>query len=679
VTAARDAFPGPGPFLALSDALAALPGLAALLGGPVVRWWGRRCPPDGAMVLGWGRKPSALRARIAAARFDLPLLTLEDGFARSVGIGRDDPSLCLVLDDLGVYYDAGAPSRLEALIAAPLTEDRRRRAEGLVRLWREGRVSKYNQAREDLSGLPETFVLVADQTAGDIAISAGAAGPEHFPRMLEAALDEHPGVTVVLKIHPEVALGRKRGHFDLDKVRRLDRVVVLGREVHAAGLLERASAVYAVTSQMGFEGLLWGRPVRVFGMPFYAGWGLTDDVLPAPSRRAPVELASLVVAALGEYARCLDPETGQACPAERLVSWLGLQRRLRERFAPRVYGLGFSRWKRGIVPDFLQGSAVTFVKRPADVPDGATVAVWGRREVAGCAPGRVVRLEDGFLRSVGLGVDLTRPVSWVADGEGMYYDATRPSDLERLLAETDFSPELLARARTLREELVEAGITKYNVGQGRWTRPAGVSRVVLVPGQVESDASIALGAGPDVRTNLELLEATRRREPDAYLVYKPHPDVLTGIRKSGRGEMRARDLCDELVLHVPMHQLLDQVDAVSVLTSLAGFEALLRAKTVYCHGRPFYAGWGLTRDAGEVPRRTRRLSLDELVAAALILYPSYLHPATGRFTTAEGALRALRALRARGRGLSWTSRLLRPVRAWLRADRLPGASQEKGQ
>jgi capsular polysaccharide export protein len=625
------------------------------------------------MVLGWGRKPSALRARAVAAHFGLPLLTLEDGFARSVGIGRDDPSLCLVLDDVGIYYDASAPSRLEALIAAPLTKDRRRRAEELTALWRAGRVSKYNQAREDLSGLPDTFVLVADQTAGDIAIAAGAAELASFPRMLEAALDEHPGVTVVLKIHPEVALGRKRGHFDLEKVRRLDRVVVLGREVHAAGLLERASAVYAVTSQMGFEGLLWGRPVRVFGMPFYAGWGLTDDALPAPSRRAPVELAALVVAALGEYPRYRDPETGLACPAEQVLSWLGLQRRMRQRFPARVYARGFSSWKRRLVPDFLQGSAVTFIKHAQTVPAGATVAVWGRHDPTIGAPGRVLRLEDGFLRSVGLGVDLTRPVSWVVDGEGLYYDATRSSGLERLLAETDFSPELLARARELRRRIVAAGLTKYNVGVGDWNRPAGVSRAVLVPGQVESDASIALGCGGGVRTNLELLRAARECEPDAYLIYKPHPDVLTGIRKAGCGEELAHEICDSVVLHVPIHRLLDQVDAVHVLTSLAGFEALLREKPVFCHGQPFYAGWGLTVDAEKVPRRTRQLSLDELVAAALILYPTYLHPATGRFTTPEGALDALhvQTLQARGRGPSWRTRLLRPILAFLRADRLP--------
>lgn len=673
---AEAGFPGSGPFLALSRAVASLPGLAVLLGGPVLRWQGRSLPPDGAMVLAWGRKPSAGLARAAAARYGLPVLGLEDGFARSIGLGGDEPPLSLVLDDAGIYYDAAGPSRLEALVTAPLTPERAARGETLAALWRNGRISKYNLARDATSDLPESFVLVADQTAGDVAIRCGAADASRFPRMLEAALDEHSGVPVVLKVHPEVAAGRKQGHFDLEKVRRLDRVLVLGRDVHPAGLLERATAVYVVTSQIGFEALLWGRSVRVFGLPFYAGWGLTDDILAAPSRRRPVSLPALAVATLGEYPRYRDPETGTACPAERVLAWLGLQRRMRERFPATVHALGFSAWKRPLVREFFQGSRVRFVKRPEAVPAGATLAVWGRRDPETEAAARVLHLEDGFLRSVGLGVDLVRPVSWVVDGSGMYYDAGRPSDLERLLATMEFEPALLARARDLRRRVVAGGLTKYNVGQGGWRRPEGVRRVVLVPGQVESDASIAW-ATTGIRTNMELLRAARECEPEAHIIYKPHPDVLTGIRRSGRDEAYARDLCDELVLHAPMHALLDQVDAVHVLTSLAGFEALLREKSVYCYGSPFYAGWGLTRDLGPVPRRTRRLFLDELVAGTLIAYPVYLHPATGRFTTAEGALDALLTWRARGAGLPWWRRWLRPVLALLRADRLPPVPTEK--
>jgi capsular polysaccharide export protein len=222
----------------------------------------------------------------------------------------------------------------------------------------------------------------------------------------------------------------------------------------------------------------------------------------------------------------------------------------------------------------------------------------------------------------------------------MYYDATAPSGLEDLLQNGAFDAALLERARALREAIVASGVTKYNVGAGDWQRPAGDRRVVLVPGQVESDASIAYGA-PGVRSNLALLEAVRARRPDAHLVYKPHPDVLAAKRPGDAGIDAARRWCDEIVTEIPMHRLLERVDELQVLTSLAGFEALLRGKPVVCHGHPFYAGWGLTDDVLPHPRRSRRLTLDELVAAALILYPTYVSRSSGAYTTPERALHEL--------------------------------------
>jgi len=328
-----------------------------------------------------------------------------------------------------------------------------------------------------------------------------------------------------------------------------------------------------------------------------------------------------------------------------------------------IYALGFSSWKRGPVRRFLAGSRVIFVQQAHQVEPDATLAVWGCRPIHGrLASGvRLLRLEDGFLRSVGLGADLIRPVSWVVDGRGMYYDARCPSDLEVILGEADFVLELLERARLLRESIVASGLTKYNLGGSTWQRPADARRVILVPGQVETDASLAYGA-PSVRTNMALLRAVRAANPDAYVLYKPHPDVLARLRAPGEGEDNALDVANERVTEVSMGALLPLVDEVHVLTSLAGFEALLRDKPVICYGQPFYSGWGLTQDLEPLARRSRRLTLDQLVAGALILYPRYVSLATGNLTTPEQALAELHAWRARtGGGVPWWRKAFRVV------------------
>jgi capsular polysaccharide export protein len=611
----------------------------------------RREPVDA--LLAWGRKPSARAAERLAAQRGLPLWRCEDALVRSLGLGPDSPPLGLLLDDLGVYYDASRPSRLEQRIARAHSATERQRARQLQELWQEQRVSKYNGAPE-APAPNEPYVLVVDQTAGDLAIALGGASAQQFAAMLAAALVSHPGCRVVVKTHPDVVAGRKRGHFGRQQLAD-PRLVIEASGGHPAALLERAEAVYVVTSQLGFEALLWGRPVHCFGMPFYAGWGLTQDRLPAPERRrlaqAP-QLADLVHAALVESAVYIDPHHHQPCSPEQLIAAIGLQRRLRQAHPGPIVAFGFTPWKQRVLRRFLAGPQLRF-RFPWQAPgrSAALVAVWGRRASPGLLRQverrqlALVHVEDGFLRSVGLGADLIDPISWVLDRRGIYYDATAPSDLEHLLAHGQWNPAQLRRAAELRRRLVEQAVTKYNLQAAPWLRPAAAARVVLVVGQVESDASIRLGA-PGVRRNLELLEAVRRAEPDAYLLYKPHPDVVAGLCRQGEGEAQVAQCCDEVLVEASIQQLFTQIDALHVLTSIAGFEALLRGIEVHTWGLPFYAGWGLSHDRLCCERRGRSLALDALVHGALIDYPRYVSRHSGLFIEPEQAIEELLAWRA---------------------------------
>src|SRR5579862_9427286 len=87
----------------------------------------------------------------------------------------------------------------------------------------------------------------------------------------------------------------------------------------------------------------------------------------------------------------------------------------------RVYAIGFSRWKRPALRSVFGAAKVIFVDDASLVPPGGTCAAWGRKAIPGrLGPGvSVLRLEDGFLRSVGLGADLVPPVSLVVDRRGM--------------------------------------------------------------------------------------------------------------------------------------------------------------------------------------------------------------------------------------------------------------------
>jgi capsular polysaccharide export protein len=253
--------------------------------------------------------------------------------------------------------------------------------------------------------------------------------------------------------------------------------------------------------------------------------------------------------------------------------------------------------------------------------DDRKIMQWGRSDHP-----EMVSVEDGFLRSRGLGADLIAPLSLVLDDVGIYYDASGPSRLENLInASGGLTTAERARAEALITRITDAGLSKYNLASTPLPDlPKG--RRILVPGQVADDASIRLGT-TDVADNAALLKAVRAANPAAVIIYKPHPDVEIGLRP---GEISsATELADIVLRNTDPIAAINAVDEIWTMTSLLGFEALLRGKEVTCLGMPFYAGWGLTDDrAMPIPRRAAQVDLIALVHAALISYPRYFDPVT---------------------------------------------------
>ena len=189
----------------------------------------------------------------------------------------------------------------------------------------------------------------------------------------------------------------------------------------------------------------------------------------------------------------------------------------------------------------------------------------------------------------------------MTDRLGIYYDPRKPSQLEQMVANAiTMRPDQITRAERLHQQITTTGLTKYNAGK---TAPniTGTRRI-LVPGQVKDDASILTATG-QIKTNLALLTAVRRANPDAILLYKPHPDVEAGLRRGVVSDRQSAVLADRVLTNIKPGTLLTQVDEVWTMTSLLGFEALLRNTRVVTYEAPFYAGWGLTYDPGQPPTR----------------------------------------------------------------------------
>lgn len=622
------------------------------------------------VYLGWGYKPSGKHAIQQATKKNTNYLLLEDGFIRSVGLGVDGhPPLSLVTDDLGIYYDTSKSSRLEQLILdkktlESLLDDARRGIDLVV----TNHLSKYNHV---LPGWPDHLivdknkkqVLVIDQTAGDMALVHGGVTANTFALMIKAAKAENPDAVIWVKIHPDVLAGKKEGH--LTDYLSVDGVRVLSENINPISLLEKMDRVYTATSQMGFEALLLGKEVITYGVPWYAGWGLTTDRHPGviklqqEGRRATRTLDELFAAAYFKYSRYLNPYSKEQGTLFDVIDYLLMVQRRASLLEGEILCIGLTWWKRQIIKPFLQThhnqlrffSSLSDCQRyyqGAETKGQMKLMLWGQKfpEAATWAESvgvPVLRMEDGFIRSVGLGSNLVPPLSLVIDDKGIYFDPRTPSRLECILQSCEFSELDLRRASELIEQLVQKNIAKYNVGSGSFTLPEPrPETVILIPGQVEDDASIRYGSA-NVKTNLDLIKAVRAENPSAYLVYKPHPDVVSGNRPGVTKDEDARQYVDEIVTQADILACIQAVDEVHTITSLSGFEALLRGKKVTCYGAPFYSGWGLTTDKQPVERRKRELSLEELVAASLIIYPTYINPKRGELIDPLTALKLLDA------------------------------------
>ncbi len=604
-------------------------------------------PEDGVVV--WGRSPHAARGQAVAARRGVPVVRIEDAFLRSLRPGRlGEPGLGLLVDGQGVHFDSRTPSRLEQILAREPLDDSNllsRARDGIERL-RLLHLSKYNihpLPGPRSSSLPAPgYVLLVDQTRGDASIAHAGASAATFRAMLVLALEEHPGRRLVIKTHPETALGLRPGHFTAADAQ--DRVTLLGDAVSPWALLEGAVAVYTVSSQLGFEAILAGHRPVVLGQPFYAGWGLSDDRAPIPRRRRRLTRAQLFAGAQILAPTWYDPCRDRLCRFEEEVDQLEAEVRAYRDDAMGHVALGMRLWKRARLNQvFGREKPLIFQNDPARAAalaahTGRSLIAWG--SAAADLPEGILRetarVEDGFLRSRGLGAELVPPLSLVLDDLGIYYDPTRESRLERLIL-APAPPGGEARAEALRQRLISGGISKYNLpGQALPHLPEG--HRILVPGQVEDDASIRLGAG-EIRTNLGLLQAARAAHPQAILVYKPHPDVEAGLRPGAIPARALHGLADVVAAEADPLALIAACDQVWTLTSLLGFEALVRGKPVTTLGAPFYAGWGLTRDLGPIPDRRRRAAdghplprpgLARLIHATLIAYPRYYDPLTRR-------------------------------------------------
>ncbi|EDP8233000.1 capsular polysaccharide biosynthesis protein [Campylobacter jejuni] len=606
------------------------------------------------LFFGWGRKKSGLKAMNLAKKYKAKFILLEDGFIRSLNLGvENSPSFSMVKDDIGIYYDATMPSKLENLLnTCEFKDEEIKQAKKAIELIKKYKISKYNNnldIPDDYFQKDEKRVLIITQTANDASLEFGLAKGFKTVDMIKDAIKENPKSKIYIKIHPDVLSGKKQSDLDINSLPK--ECILITENFNPIALLEFFDKVYTKTSGMGFEALMQGCECVCYGMPFYAGWGLTKDKLECKRRMQKRSLEEVFYAAYILYSEYFNPYLNQESNIFDTIQTLAKYKDIEKINSNRLFMLGFTLWKRHFIKPFFNAkdNEIIFLNSLKSLAgyklkENDKFFIWGKRidyntlkstlvkkaqdeDLSNFTP-KISLTEDGFIRSISLGSDLTRPFSLIIDDKGLYIDPNKASKLEEHLQNEIFDENMLNRAKNIIKILLENRFSKYNglkhenlkinakIGQ----------KIILIPAQVEDDASMILG-GFGLST-LDLLKEVRSKNQDAYIIFKPHPDVLSGNRVGLKDETLILEFCDEIVKDCSIDSAIKIADEIHTITSTSGFDALLRAKKVFTYGMPFYAGWGLTKDKHKCKRRTRKLSLEELVAGALIIYPRYINPKT---------------------------------------------------
>lgn len=293
------------------------------------------------------------------------------------------------------------------------------------------------------------------------------------------------------------------------------------------------------------------------------------------------------------------------------------------KFPTKVYVVAFSYFKKSVIKGFLNKSKLVFVRDLSSVPLGSTLVVWSKYKVPNSIDyDKIIRVEDGFIRSAGLGVEFYKPYSLIFDDIGIYFDTGAGSRFSSLLTNSDFSDGLISRSKSLIKSICNHSISKYNLSEKKLDIGNINMPIRLVVGQVELDQSF-INSASRFKSNLELLVHVREQFPESFIIYKEHPDISSGLRENHKGSSNFNGFCDLVVNKGDAVYILNKVDSVHTVSSILGFEALIRQVKVYTYGRSFYAGLGLTVDYGIEPLANNKRTLEQLVAVALILYPTY--------------------------------------------------------
>lgn len=289
--------------------------------------------PDFAIIWGAGSGEGNDKVVALTSQLNIPLLFIEDGFLKSADTWcnykidlKYRNGVSFTIDTKAPYFDATHASLLELMLndkTLKITAEQKKRARQNINKIVANKLTKYNHQpiyTPEIGRKGVKKVLVVDQSYGDMSILRGRASDDTFEQMLQTAINENPDADIIVKTHPDTMTGVRGGYYS--GLKEHDNIYLQTAPINPISLIQYVDKVYVCTTQFGFEALMCGKEVHVFGMPFYAGWGLTTDYQKCERRTNRRDLEELFYISYILYTHWVDPENRCGCEIETAIDRL---------------------------------------------------------------------------------------------------------------------------------------------------------------------------------------------------------------------------------------------------------------------------------------------------------------------------------------------------------------------
>jgi hypothetical protein len=266
-----------------------------------------------------------------AKSINKPIIVLEDGFIRSINIGLSgEPSLSIIFDSHTAYYDATKASQLENLLNSDIklnkeTIDYCKKCISKIVMHR---VSKYNRApcyKLNLGNPNKRKILLVDQRYNKASVKYGLGDNSSFANMLQDALSHYNDYDIIIKRHPDAITGGKQSYFNKDLLspfKYANNIFLYDDDINPYALFDLVDDVFVCSSRMGFEALMAGKKVHCYGMPFYAGWGITEDKIVLDRRSKKRSVEEIFYFAYIVLSRYWNPDKNSIAKVDEIVDYI---------------------------------------------------------------------------------------------------------------------------------------------------------------------------------------------------------------------------------------------------------------------------------------------------------------------------------------------------------------------